>query len=128
MVGLIAELTTSWRRTVTDPEATWIKRAANCLCGLPQESQADWANIARALGVSERTLRRRFKALTGISPGQYRTQYRMKLARQRLLASDEKVLETARALGFANEFHFSRRFKQIIGVSPRAYREVHYNR
>lgn len=129
MVGLIAEMTSLWQRTVTDPEATWLDRATNCLCGLPEENgQTDWPKMAGVLGVSERTFRRRFKALAGVTPGQYRTHYRMKLARQRLLESDEKVSQTALALGFANEFHFSRRFKQITGISPSAYRELHHNR
>ena len=125
LLGLVAEISTAWQDAVTDPEAAWLERARNSLHRLPQERRSTRNKTLETFGMSERTFRRRFKALAGMTPGQYATQHRIGQARRSLLESDAKVVEIAQAFGFANEFHFSRRFKKVTGLSPRAYREMH---
>lgn len=128
LVALIAEMATAWQRPRTDPDSEWLDRARHCLHGLGAGQEADWTAVARDLGVSARTLRRKFKDLSGMTTGEFLNRRRIEQARRLLLESDAKVSDVANALRFVNEFHFSRRFKQLAGLSPRAYRELHRNR
>jgi AraC-like DNA-binding protein len=128
LIELLSEMLSAWQRPATGTEADWLERARHGLAASAGETGQSWDRLARSLGVSGRTFRRRFKALTGVTPGQFRSRLRIEQACRRLLESDAKVAETALALGFANEFHFSRRFKQVMGLSPGAYRELHRNR
>ena len=83
---------------------------------------AELADIANALGVSVRSLSRRFAAETGQTVTGRLTQIRMEHARQLLSSTQLPVHEVARRSGFDNEFYFSRAFKQHEGLSPSAYR------
>lgn len=128
LVALVAEMASAWQAPRADPDMQWLDRARQCLRTLPAGRAPDWARVAGELGVSSRTLRRRFKGLSGLTPGEFINRRRIDQARRLLLESDAKVSDVALELRFANEFHFSRRFKQLTGLSPRAYRELHQNR
>jgi AraC-like DNA-binding protein len=80
-------------------------------------------DIARRVGLPYETFRKRFTEAMGVSPARYRTQKRIEAACQLLRFTPQLTnREAAEALGFADEFHFSRRFKEKVGVSPRQYR------
>jgi AraC-like DNA-binding protein len=128
LVDLIAEMCTAWQKSARNPDADWLERARHRLRTLPPLRDIDWQAVGQDLGVSERTFRRRFRSLAGMTPSAYRIRCRIEQARRLLLQSETKVSEVALALQFVNEFHFSRRFKQVTGLSPRAYRESHRNR
>ncbi len=125
LVTLIAEMASTWRGTVSDPEAAWLDAARKTLLRTPYDATFNPAAAAHNMGLSERTFRRRFKALSGMSPSHYRMRCRIDSACRRLLESNEKIAVIASETGFANEYHFSRRFKQLTGTTPRAYRESH---
>lgn len=71
---------------------------------------------------NEKYLGRLFKKEMGMGFHDYCTQLRLREAEQRLLQSDEKVIDVAFACGFNNVSYFNRVFKAKHGVSPRAYR------
>lgn len=62
-------------------------------------------------------LRRSFKRVVGIAPGQYRARWRMSQAR-RLLISGQSVAEVGQILGYSDAFAFSKQFKRVVGMSP----------
>ena len=74
--------------------------------------------VARELGMSYETFRKKFRAYTGKAPGRYVSQIVANRACELLYAGNMSVKEVAATLGFCNEFHFSRRFKAITGQSP----------
>ena len=78
--------------------------------------------IARSMKMSYTLFRQRFLALTGKSPGQFRSDEIMYAACRLLLENDDPVSSIAERLGFYDQFHFSRRFKQKIGLSPSNFR------
>lgn len=80
-----------------------------------------WEDLARRAGVSYETFRKRFSKEMGISPARYHMKCLMEHACD-LLLSGQCNRDVAEALGFCDEFHFSRRFKQIVGCSPRDFR------
>ncbi len=71
----------------------------------------------RLPGWSSRTLQRRFRAETGLSPEQWARQRRM-VAAAELLAAGHSVESVAPAVGYATVSGFSRSFRERTGVSP----------
>ena len=67
--------------------------------------------------------RKRFVAVMGVSPGQFRVRARIDRARNLLRARpDLQIGEIARRLGYGNLYEFSAQFKKHTGLSPRQFR------
>ncbi len=79
-------------------------------------------NITRGLGVSERTLQRRLKAL-GTTCQREVGVVRIAEAQRRMLDSDASLTEIAIDLGFGSLQYFSTLFHRITGVQPSAWRK-----
>jgi len=76
--------------------------------------------IADHVGVSERTLRRRFQETTGKSLLEEIRQRRMMLAAHRLLMGFG-VQEVSDYIGLSDPAQFTRCFKQVFNVSPKRF-------
>ena len=76
-------------------------------------------DLAREMGMSERSFRDKLKGCTGLKPSQYILQARLQLA-YRLL--EEKrystIAELVYAIGFQSKAYFSKNFKTKFGKSP----------
>jgi transcriptional regulator GlxA family with amidase domain len=80
------------------------------------------AAVADFVGVSTRTLNRRFQTAIGISPRSYIEQVRVESAK-RLLEQTTRTVDLIRSdLGFLDPTAFHRAFKRVAGVSPSEYR------
>ncbi|MCB1925541.1 MAG: helix-turn-helix transcriptional regulator [Gammaproteobacteria bacterium] len=64
----------------------------------------------------------RFTQLVGVSPGKYLTEWRMQLARTRLLDSTTSVAAIAEGLGYQSKAAFCRAFKRAFKSSPGSVR------
>jgi AraC-like DNA-binding protein len=106
-------------RSAADQE--WLTRA-RALLGDVDRHKPSLALVARKLGCGERSLRQRFHAMAGMSPGAFREQARLERACG--LLRTRSVAEVAEALGFCDAFHFSRRFRRHYGIPPRAFRHL----
>jgi transcriptional regulator GlxA family with amidase domain len=80
--------------------------------------------LAREMGLSVRTLNRRFRQATGMTPLQYLTEQRIDEARQLLLHTNLAITEIALRVGLRDASNFARIFRQSTGVSPRNYRHA----
>jgi AraC family transcriptional activator of pobA len=81
--------------------------------------------FARELGLSETSLNRLCRRLTG-STGFDLLQQRLALeARRRLIYATDSVSGIAGALGFKDSAYFSRFFRRHGGVSPQEFRRLH---
>jgi AraC-like DNA-binding protein/mannose-6-phosphate isomerase-like protein (cupin superfamily) len=76
--------------------------------------------IADHLGVSERTLRRRFHEATGMSLLEEITNRRMRRAAHRLLMGFN-AQEVALDVGMTDAAQFSRSFSKVFGISPKRF-------
>jgi AraC-like DNA-binding protein/quercetin dioxygenase-like cupin family protein len=83
---------------------------------------ATTAEVCRAVGVSERTLRRRFHAATGRPWRDYLQQARLLRAMALLVDPGRSVLDVSVAVGFDNVSAFTRAFTRRCGETPSAYR------
>lgn len=84
--------------------------------------QIQMKNLAKQYHVSYTWLRRSFKELSGISPGQYHLNLKLEKACQMLVTTDMTISEIAFTTGFVTEFHFSRIFKKKMNITPSKYR------
>jgi AraC-like DNA-binding protein len=79
--------------------------------------------VARAAGISARTVRERVRRGTGLSPKRLMRIYRLYRALALALAPDARPLaEAAAAAGYADQAHFTREAVDLLGETPRAFR------
>jgi AraC-like DNA-binding protein len=79
--------------------------------------------VAAAVGVSEGHLNRVFAAAVGHPPAEALRLVRLEHAATLLAQQDLPIATVATAVGFADQFHFSRRFAAAYGCPPTAYRQ-----
>jgi len=78
--------------------------------------------LAQKLGLSLRSLNRRFKQATGMSPGVYLQQQRLNTARDLLRTSNLSIAEVALQSGYTDSGYFCRLFRETMKQTPREYR------
>lgn len=74
--------------------------------------------LCKELGVSERQLQRKLKAITQKTPNQLISSARLKRAKELILKNDLTVSEVAFQTGFSNPSYFSKCFKKEFDISP----------
>ena len=82
------------------------------------------ASLAREVGVSRAALARRFGDLVGEPPMTYLTHWRLSLAADLLVATDDAIDRVARQVGYGSGFALSAAFKRVRGVSPQQHRRA----
>ncbi|HET8841375.1 MAG TPA: AraC family transcriptional regulator [Ktedonobacteraceae bacterium] len=100
-------------------EHTAIQRARSYLDECYAEN-ISLQELARAANLSPFYFLRAFKNQMNLPPHAYQIQVRISRARQLLLAGTSCV-DTALAVGFADQSHFTKHFKRIVGVPPGVY-------
>jgi AraC-like DNA-binding protein len=79
-------------------------------------------SVSRAVGLSQRTLRRRFSVEVGMTWRAYLLQSRLLRAMALLSERKRNIAEVSIAVGFASPSAFTRAFQKWTGESPSAYR------
>ncbi len=80
------------------------------------------ADIAGAGNISKNTALRYFRDNIRITPGEYLTQYRIRMACKMLRETSEKISYIAGCVGYDNISYFNRIFKKHVGKTPMQYR------
>lgn len=78
--------------------------------------------LAARGAMSLRSLNRRFRAATGLTPIEYLHRVRIETAKRLLEASDASVEQITARVGYSDARSFGRLFRTLAGVSPREYR------
>lgn len=79
--------------------------------------------LARHLGVGTRTMLRKFRATSGVTPQAYIQRVRLDLAKPLLEDSNASVAQIAAQVGFSDENAFRKAFTRRTGLSPTQYRK-----
>ncbi|WP_283817142.1 helix-turn-helix domain-containing protein [Bradyrhizobium agreste] len=77
---------------------------------------------ADALGLSERTLNRKFQELTHEPPQSFLMRRRVEHARTLLESTTQPIKTIARAAGYEDESSFGKAFRKLTLMSPQTYR------
>jgi len=121
----LAQLTREWLDhetplslpTSTDPIVAGVMAYTNA-----HLERVEVADACRAVGVSERTLRRQFRSATGMTWRQYLLESRLLRAMALLTEPSWTVLDVATRVGFESVSAFTRAFVRYVGEPPSAYR------
>lgn len=82
----------------------------------------DLASVAEAFHVSPRTLMRRVKDETGLSPLTLLQHARVEQAKQLLLKTNWSIARVTESVGYQDQVSFSRLFSRLVGASLAGYR------
>jgi len=88
----------------------------------------DFDQFAIDMATSKSTLHRKLKSLTGLSPGEFIRNIRLKHAAIMLTNNIGNVSEIAYSVGFNDPKYFSRCFKIEFGLTPKEYQEDQKNK
>ncbi|ADM97376.1 AraC family transcriptional regulator [Dickeya dadantii] len=99
------------------------KNVGAAIAAMHEKPALNWTvqELGKLTGMSRSSFAQRFKETVGTSPIDYLTRWRMLLASDRLMNSDDPISTIAFSLGYESESAFSTAFKRIIGRSPRQY-------
>ncbi|WP_024806052.1 GlxA family transcriptional regulator [Nocardia sp. BMG51109] len=104
----------------TAPTRAWALRHLDHALGL--------ATLSAHARMSVRTFTRRFKAETGLAPGAWLLQQRLRHARHLLEATDLPIDEVARASGLGTAASLRHHMRTELGVPPLSYRKTFRSR
>lgn len=79
-------------------------------------------SLAKAMGMTERTLLRRTRELAGMTPRELIARTRIEVAKTLLETSHEPIVEISSAAGFEDDSSFRAAFSRAVGITPSAYR------
>jgi Signal transduction histidine kinase len=85
----------------------------------------DFDQFAIDMGTSKSTLHRKLKSLTGLSPGEFIRNIRLKHAAKMLVNHVGNISDIAYSVGFNDPKYFSRCFKTEFGLTPKEYIDSH---
>jgi transcriptional regulator GlxA family with amidase domain len=81
-------------------------------------------DLARRVGMSERTFNRRFREQVGTTPARWLARERVLRAQRLLESSDLPVEQVADRVGFGSAVTLRQRFGAVVGTSPQAWRQA----
>jgi len=77
--------------------------------------------LAKMANLSPEYFSQQFRAVSGSSLTDYLAEVRIGHVKERLLFTNERLAEIAKAVGYRDEYYLSRKFKNVTGMSPSAY-------
>nr|WP_275942616.1 helix-turn-helix domain-containing protein [Paenibacillus alba] len=92
--------------------------------GLCEETTV--AGVAKEMNLSRSQCSKLFSKVYGLSPRQYVSQQKLKLAKELLVTTHLSMTDIADKLGFQSASHFSRQFRRWTGQSPSEFRPKHH--
>ena len=120
--GLVADMLLASRdATENVADRQWLTPA----CGYLQTagpSSPSLEEVARMVGLSYESFRKKFARQMGVAPAKYRQARVIERACGLLMQRSLSHKKIAEQLGFCDEFHFSKTFRQFKGFSPHVFR------
>lgn len=100
-----------------EADIEWLEEAKEVIA-----EEADLHGAANKMGVAYEVFRKKFRKLSGMPPGKYRTAALIEQACDLLSDRSLTLRDIAEELGYCDEYHFSKQFSKTIGWSPREFR------
>jgi AraC-like DNA-binding protein len=111
--------TTGWLLALTD------RRLRAAVAAMHSEPARRWtlSTLASVAGMSRSSFAEQFKNVTGHSPIEYLTRWRIFVAASHLEGDRLSVSEVASSVGYQSDSAFGAAFKRLTGASPRRFRK-----
>ncbi|GAA6135248.1 AraC family transcriptional regulator [Oceaniserpentilla sp. 4NH20-0058] len=108
------EANLGWVGALKDP------KVGKALAIMHAHPETHWTvgQLASQAGMSRSGFSARFTEVIGTSVKQYLTEWRMNLARMKIMQSSISLMDLAEELGYTSEAAFSRAYKRVFGVPP----------
>ena len=81
-------------------------------------TEINWTDVADEFLLTQRTLFRRIKETTGMTPENYLKRLRLVSARVKIKNTEASITDIAFMCGFSNSNHFTTSYKQVFGLTP----------
>jgi signal transduction histidine kinase/ligand-binding sensor domain-containing protein/DNA-binding response OmpR family regulator len=78
-------------------------------------------SLTDVLGISRSSLQRKLKSISGVTPGDYLRNYRLKRACKLLLKTNMRINEVAFYVGFNSASYFTKAFYKSYNMSPKEF-------
>ncbi len=105
-------------------EVEFVLKAESIILEKLNHSELSVPDLCHELGMSQTSLYRKIKSLTGVSIQTFIKRIRIKRAAQLLLSEDWTVSEVAFSLEFSDLKYFRKCFKDQFGVTPSEYKNA----
>ncbi len=126
---LVIQAIRAWLDAAPEADRGWLRalrdgQIGRALAVIHRQPERDWsvAALAEQVGMSRSAFSARFTDLVGTAPMTYLTDWRMQVARSRLLDSTAPLATIAGDLGYQSDAAFHRAFKRVFGVPPGSLR------
>lgn len=126
---ILIECVRAWLEHHPDIRDRWIstsqdRQIGSAIALLQDYPERDWTinSLASYVAMSRSAFAKRFKEITGESPIEYLTKYRMSQAERMLRDGEGSINQVAVRSGYSSESSFSRAFLREIGISPSSVR------
>lgn len=121
----------SWLETTPASETGWLaalrdRHIGKALALMHRRPGDDWSvdTLALQAGMSRSAFAARFGELVGQTPLRYLTEWRMRVARSRLIDTADALAAISGDLGYQSEAAFCRAFKRVFGKPPGSIRRT----
>ncbi len=106
-----------WLTALSDP------KIAPAVTAMHEDPARAWTvqDLAGVAALSRTTFATRFRRVTGQTPMEYLTEWRMLLAADRLRRTQVSVARAAVDVGYSSESAFGAAFKRVMGRAPRRF-------
>ncbi|MEM9622006.1 MAG: AraC family transcriptional regulator [Pseudomonadota bacterium] len=93
---------------------------AKALAAIHENPATPWSlqDLAARAGLGRTAFAQRFRDLTGVTPANYLSQWRMQVATDLLTGTDDSILAIAEAVGYDSEPAFRKAFRRETGRPP----------
>jgi AraC-like DNA-binding protein len=116
------EASRGWLGALKDP------KLGKALTAIHTHPETTWTveRLAEKAGMSRSGFSARFTEVIGTSVKQYVTEWRMSLARMKIMQTSVTLTDLAEDLGYQSEAAFSRAYKRVFGVPPLRQKDSNY--
>jgi len=116
-----------WYTELPFEDPGWFIKVGTVLSFLEEhfQEQITIGHLTSLARMSESSLTRAFRKITGSPPVDYLIKLRIRHASELLKETEKSITQVALDCGFSDSNYFSRQFKKIINTTPRQYRRNH---
>ena len=122
VMQVMLDLLAAHEESVSPADEGWLVEGQRLLGGRLAERTLTPQAVAREVGLSYESFRKKFVDRTGESPGHFQKRRRIEHACAAIYQGTHSFKALADDLGFCDVFHFSKTFRQVVGETPSQFR------